>query len=168
VLKFCPRCGSRDFSFQKDSSFRCAACSLHYYINSAAAVVALITDDQGRLLFTRRAHDPGKGELDLPGGFVNVMESAEEALLREIREELNCEISEYSYLRSYPNRYLFGGLVYFTTDLVYQCTLHDTATLSASDDVSAIEFLDARHVNLQNIHLESIKNIVADYRKNLR
>jgi ADP-ribose pyrophosphatase YjhB (NUDIX family) len=125
--------------------------------------VAIISDDQGRLLFTRRAHEPGRGELDLPGGFVNVMESAEEALLREIREELNCEISGYSYLRSYPNRYLFGGLVYFTTALAYECTLRDISTLSASDDVSAFEFLDAHNVSPGDIHLESIRNIVADY-----
>lgn len=50
----------------------------------AAAVAGLIFNEKGQLLLTIRAKDPGKGLLDLPGGFVDMGENADQALRREI------------------------------------------------------------------------------------
>ena len=168
IFRFCPRCGSSSFEFREDFSFLCFECDFHYYINPAPAVVALITDSDGRLLFTRRAHEPAAGKLDLPGGFIDVMETAEEALAREIREELGCELTGFRYISSWPNRYLFSGLVYFTMDMVFECTISDTSSITPSDDVIAYEFIAAGDIKPEMIGLESIRNIVIDYRSILK
>ena len=79
----------------------------------------MIVNDKGEILFTKRSVDPHKGMLDLPGGFVDIMESAENALVREIKEELNLNIEHFQYFMSSPNEYIFGGLSVFTLDLAY-------------------------------------------------
>jgi len=164
VFRFCPRCGS-SFNVQDDRSFLCAGCGLHYFINASAAVCALIIDQQDRLLLTIRGHDPGKGMLDLPGGFVNPLETAEEALRRELREELNLEIDTFAYFGSSPNRYVFSGLTYFTLDLAYVCQARDLSGLKPDDDVAGALFVPVSEVDLDTIAFESIRGIIEAYRK---
>src|SRR5882724_5637085 len=50
------------------------------------AVGAVIIDGE-RVLLIKRANEPSKGEWSLPGGAVEVGESLEAALAREVREE---------------------------------------------------------------------------------
>ncbi|PKL40892.1 MAG: DNA mismatch repair protein MutT [Spirochaetae bacterium HGW-Spirochaetae-1] len=160
IMKFCPRCGSDRFTLEEDMSFLCGQCALHYYINASAAVTAIIENEKDEILFTRRSQEPARGMLDLPGGFVDVLESAEDALKREINEELNLEISELRYIKSFPNRYLFNDLVYFTLDLVYRCSIKDMSGIRAADDVSGFSFIHPGYINIDEIGLESVKNII--------
>ncbi|MFT5188397.1 MAG: NAD+ diphosphatase [Verrucomicrobiales bacterium] len=77
------------------------------------------------MLFIRRERDPGKGKLGLPGGFVDVGESGEEAARREVEEELGLQIGELTYVMSHPNTYAFGGVVYQLVDFFYTATVAD-------------------------------------------
>ena len=86
-FRFCPQCGSERFVDNNVQSKRCLDCGLIYYINPKAAVVALITNEQGDILVCRRDKDPARGSLDLRGGFTDLDETAEEAVAREVREE---------------------------------------------------------------------------------
>lgn len=166
VFRFCPRCGAR-FAFQDDHSFTCGGCGLHYYINANAAVCALIRDREGRLLLTRRAHDPGRGMLDLPGGFVDPLETAEEALRRELKEELNIIPDTMTYLGSFPNRYLFSGLTYFTLDLAFVCTVSDMRPLHPADDVADYVFIPPHQIDLDALAFESMRAIITAYRNGM-
>jgi 8-oxo-dGTP pyrophosphatase MutT (NUDIX family) len=162
IFKFCPHCAAA-FDPQADNSFKCSGCGLHYYVNANAAVCALIEDSEGRLLLTKRARDPMQGLLDLPGGFVDPLESAEEALRREIKEELDIELTEMHYMGSFPNRYVFSGLTYFTLDLAFVCAVKDLSILKPADDVASILFLHPDRIDLHEIAFESIRNIIAAY-----
>jgi mutator protein MutT len=160
VFKFCPFCGAKEFVWDGAKSHRCGACHHKLYTNEAAATVALIANAQGELLFVRRRYDPAKGTLDLPGGFVDIGETAERAVTREVREELNLEVSGLQFFGSFPNRYLFGGVVYFTLDLVFACTVNDFSTLRAADDAESCLFIAPQKINIEEIGLESIREIV--------
>ena len=159
TIHYCPKCGSSDFLFNQDQSFLCKDCQFHIYINSAAAVAALIVNNKGEILFTKRAFAPHKGMLDLPGGFVDIMESAEDALLREIKEELNLDVKEFKYFMSSPNEYIFGGLSVFTLDLAYICQVKTFNNIHAKDDISDYKFIPIHLVPSANIGSESIKQI---------
>ncbi|MDR3365584.1 MAG: NUDIX domain-containing protein [Prevotellaceae bacterium] len=163
VFKFCPFCGAKEFVWDGAKSHTCGACRHRLYVNEAAATVALIVNAQGELLFVRRRSDPAKGTLDLPGGFVDVGETAEHAVVREVKEELNLEVSGLQFFGSFPNRYLFGGVVYFTLDLVFVCTVHDFSPLCAADDVDACMFIAPQKVSVEQIGLESIREVVKRY-----
>ncbi|MCH8193027.1 MAG: NUDIX domain-containing protein [Planctomycetes bacterium] len=110
ILEHCPRCGAAGLSRPNVNKWVCPQCKFQLYLNTAAAVCALIQDDRGRLLVTVRANDPKKGFWDLPGGFVDPDESAEHAVIREVREELGLRVSSTDYLCSRPNSsYPFRG-----------------------------------------------------------
>lgn len=163
VYKYCPKCGSNQFYPQKDNSLKCEDCNFRFYYNAASSVAAIIMDEEGRLLLTRRALDPFKGTLDLPGGFVGEDESSEDALRREVQEELGADVMEYRYIRSYPNRYLYDGVTVFTNDAAFVCTLKSYSNLKAADDVSSFVWLYPEEVKLEEIGISSIRRIVKEY-----
>lgn len=163
VIRYCPRCGSPHFLPQKDHSFKCGSCEFHFFTNSAAAVAALIINEKKELLLTVRGIEPDKGMLDLPGGFVERNESAEEALIREVREELGLEIEDYRYFVSYPNEYVFSGFKVYTTDLAFICTVRDFQGMKAQDDVSSFVFIKKEDVDYSKISGKSIRRMVQDF-----
>jgi NAD+ diphosphatase len=162
IFRFCPRCSGR-FVPQHDFSFVCEVCGLHFFSNACAAVCALIHDSEGRLLLTKRAKEPEKGMFDLPGGFVDPLESVEEALKREIKEELGVTVTDMQYFCSFPNRYVYSGLTYFTIDLAFICIIDDISGVRPDDDVSDAIFIAAAKIDLEQIAFESNKNIIRYY-----
>jgi len=166
ILKFCPRCGEKTFKPQTGKSLECTACGFLFYINEAASVVAVIFNDKGEMLLTVRKHEPEKGMLDLPGGFVDPGESAEQALIREIKEELNLDIYDFSYFGSFPNQYLFGGITYFTLDITFICMVDSLEGIKAGDDVQDYRFIDLKQIEIDQIGLGSIKKVVKELKIN--
>lgn len=165
-FEYCLQCGANTLHWgEKKRSFKCESCDFDYYINNSAAVACLITNELGDLLFTRRAFDPNKGMLDLPGGFVEPMESAEEAVIREIKEELNLDVTKIKYLISYPNLYPFSGIIVPTIDLAFICEVNDLNSLKPGDDVASIEFIQPGKINLNALCAESMKKIIQFYLK---
>jgi len=132
-------------------------CSFVYYFNISAAVAAIITNNEGDLLVCRRAKDPQKGTLDLPGGFVDMHETAEEALIREVKEETALVIATYNYLFSLPNIYEYMGFLVHTVDLFYACQVEKTDELKAFDDVAESFFIKRNKITVNSFGLASIR-----------
>ncbi|HOF55683.1 MAG TPA: NUDIX domain-containing protein [Prolixibacteraceae bacterium] len=162
VFSYCPRCGSPDFPAVSERSFKCGGCGFHFFINAAAAVAALIFDEKGRLLVTRRGIEPDKGKTDLPGGFIDPGETAEEALCRELKEELGVDVKEMHYLASAANNYLFSGLSVFTTDLAFRVVPISLEGMSPSDDISSYEWVNPAEVDPEEIPAPSIRHFIKE------
>ena len=61
----------------------CARCGYVHYFAPQVAAVAIVTRVQDeRFLLVQRGEDPGKGLWGLPGGFVELGETAQDALSR--------------------------------------------------------------------------------------
>ena len=121
----------------------------------------MIRNEKNEVLFTIRKHDPSKGMLDLPGGFIDMGENAEHAVKREILEELNLEISKLDYLGTFTNKYLYAGIEYQTLDIVFLCTVDSFSKLKVDDDVTGYEFIDPARVPQQDISFDSVRQIAA-------
>jgi NADH pyrophosphatase NudC (nudix superfamily) len=165
LFTHCPVCGSKNFVQNNEKSKRCENCGFVLYINASAAVAAFIVNEAGDLLVCRRGKDPEKGTLDLPGGFVDGNETAEEAVHREISEELHAKITEASYMFSLPNQYEYSGLTIPTLDMFFACELEDTNHLQPSDDVEDCFFVPLNELNPELFGLMSIKKAVALFLK---
>ena len=91
---YCPICG-QTLLFRDDGEKErphCATCQRFYYRNPIPAVCCFITRGE-ELLLAQRAVEPCRGEWALPGGFVELGETTEEAAIREMLEETNLRIS---------------------------------------------------------------------------
>ena len=163
VLVFCPRCGSKNFESTSNKSFLCGDCQFQFFTNTAAAVAGIIENGKGEVLLTVRGREPEKGTLDLPGGFVDPGETAEEALIREIKEELNIDVRIKSYFSTFCNEYLYGGLVYSTLDVVFICEADDFTGIKADEDVADFIFKSKADINIVDIGLTSIKRVMFHY-----
>ncbi len=86
----CSYCGA-PFAAGQPWPRLCARCGQWSYRNPLPVTVVLLPVGDG-LLAVRRAHSPGEGRLALPGGFVELPESWQEAGARELREETGVEI----------------------------------------------------------------------------
>ncbi len=160
VFNFCPRCGSDNFVETGDRSKKCGFCDFHYFFNTSAAVAAIIFNEKGELLLTRRAIEPHLGMLDLPGGFIEPMEVGEDALAREIKEELGVDVVKMDYYCSFPNEYPFSGFSVYTLDLMYRVELESLSNLKAMDDISGFEFYEPNQINMEEIPSYSIRKVI--------
>ncbi|MEV6601087.1 NUDIX domain-containing protein [Actinoplanes sp. NPDC051346] len=81
----CTFCGAR-FTLGQPWPRRCAACGETSYQNPAPVAVA-VQPVAGGLVAIRRAIPPARDQLALPGGFIDVDETWQQAAARELREE---------------------------------------------------------------------------------
>jgi len=163
-FKFCPQCGSDQLYRNKPFVLDCPKCEFQLFINPVAAVAGLITNCNGSLLLVRRARDPELGKLDLPGGFVDVGESAEDALFREIKEELNLEVTSCNFIKSQSNEYRYNSVTYYPLDLFFECTVKSFDNIILQDEVSAYCFTPIQQLDLNQIGFDSVKSILSWYR----
>lgn len=154
---YCPKCGSDHFVVNNDKSKKCEKCGFVYYFNSCAATVALILNAKNELLVCRRAKEPAKGTLDLPGGFVDMHETAEEGVTREVLEETGLIVKEAIYQFSLPNIYVYSDFEVHTLDMFFLCKVDQTDCLEANDDVTDSFFLPLPDINVDDFGLDSIR-----------
>ncbi|MBM4029685.1 MAG: NUDIX domain-containing protein [Planctomycetes bacterium] len=164
VLKYCPKCAAAALRVVGAKLLRCEVCGFELYLNPAAAVAGVIVDEQGRMVVLVRGKEPGKGQWDLPGGFVDPGDTAEEALRREIREEIGLEVTALRYLGSWPNVYEFMGVRYRTLDLGFVCQATDVASARPREpDIAEVLFLPPPEVELGRFAFRSVATIAATY-----
>lgn len=164
-FKYCPKCGTNDFKENDFKSNKCRNCGFTYYFNISSSTIALILNEEKELLVATRAHEPVKGTLDLPGGFVDMDENGEEAVIREVKEETGLEVDSLNYLFSIPNRYMYSDFEIQTLDLVYLCNVKDTSNLRADDDVSDLQFIKIADLQPDLFGLASVKEVVKTIQK---
>lgn len=70
---------------------------------TADCVVFNKEDNNISILLIKRENDPYKDFWAFPGGFINMNESAEEAAIRELKEETGLEVKKAEQLKAYSN-----------------------------------------------------------------
>jgi len=113
--RFCGRCGAPMQPDEGGNRLRCTAHETHVLFPQISPVVIMLVTDGPRLLLargTRFAQD--RRIFSALAGFVEAGESAEEAVAREIREEVGIEIEHIQYHSSQPWPYPANLMLAFT------------------------------------------------------
>lgn len=130
--EFCPFCGGRLVQRHMEGRQRrfCTACHLPIYENPVPATCVVVVDPHGRLALVKRAVDPKRGMWCLPGGFMELGETPEQAAARELEEEtgLKGRFGPLLGVIATPNR------DYDTVLMVGYLVTDPTGVLIAGDD----------------------------------
>ena len=163
-LKFCPQCGSIGYQYRDRKYWYCPVCLFTYFHNVATSA-SVIIEFEGRVLLLERNRNPGIGLLGLPGGFVDPGERAEEAAVRECREETGLEVADLSYIGSWPNEYAYKSVVYRTCDLYFGARFSGTSASILLDEceVSSFRLLSAAEIPAAPIAFESHRSAILKY-----
>ena len=136
-FRHCPRCGAPQAP-PPGNVFTCEACGFTLYFSAANSGAVFIERDDRRVLLVRRAKEPGKGKLAPPGGFIDIGETAEDGLRREVREEVGLELTDVRFLCSQLNDYLYKEVEYPVLDLFFRARAVRAETARALDDVDSV------------------------------
>ena len=145
---FCPKCGQslRYQQIDEQTALVCQNqnCGFIFWQSSKPTVCVMIPNDMGQLLMTTRAIEPEKGKLDLPGGFLLDGEHPHDSARREIKEELGVDIMITGQAECDIDRYGHDGDYTLNIGIVAEIT---GGTLSPSDELTAIEWLNPKDIN---------------------
>lgn len=129
--RFCATCGSETEAVRGGWSRKCPACTAEHYPR-VDPVVIMLAEHDGRLLLGRQYHYPPNRYSAL-AGFVEVGETIEDAVAREIKEEAGIDVTDVTYLASQPWP--------FPSSLMVGCT---SRALSDELTIDFAELEDAR------------------------
>ena len=141
TFRYCPRCATelelRPSSGPDPDRPTCPNCGFVHYENPTPTVQAWI-DDDGSYLALRRGEEPLKGEWNMPGGFVEVGERGDEAIVREVAEETGLEIEVVELIGIFDSTYGSGDDAKAIFDVAYRCRITggDAGELDVSDESS--------------------------------
>ncbi len=112
--RFCGRCGAETGPVPAEMAKRCTRCGMLYYPRLSPAVIVLVRDG-GRVLLARSPNFP-PGMYSALAGFVEPGESLEEAIRREVNEEVGVEVTNVRYFGSQPWPFPNSLMIGFTAD----------------------------------------------------
>ena len=140
ILKYCPQCAGpleeRRLPDEQLPQLVCTRCRHVLWQNPKPTASGLITRQQKHagpveVLLVRRARPPREGCWDCPGGFVDPDEHPEDALRREIREELGVRATIGPLVGIYMDRY--GEEDESTLNIYYRVPTIAGTPIAASD-----------------------------------
>lgn len=170
-FQYCPQCGSQHFVVKNEKSKICKDCSFVYYLNPSAACACVITDRMNNVLIAIRRADPAAGTWDLPGGFIDMHESVERGLAREILEETGIDVRQGTrgglhgklrYLFSIPNTYAYKGFNVPTVDLFYHIEIESVLPYvgKGNDDVAELIAVPFGELQPERFGLTSVQRAI--------
>lgn len=108
--RYCGRCGVAMLADTAERGMRCEPCGIINYPRIAPCIIVLVTRGE-ELLLARNANFPGPMYSTL-AGFIEAGETAEETLVREVKEEVGVDVAGLRYFQSqswpFPNQLMLG------------------------------------------------------------
>jgi len=111
---FCGRCGGETAPAPDELAMKCTRCGMIHYPRLSPAIIVLVRDGQRLLL--ARSHGFPAGLYSVLAGFVEPGESIEEAVKREVREEVGVEVQNLRYFGSQPWPFPNSLMIGFTAE----------------------------------------------------
>ena len=117
------------------------------YPNQPIVGVGTIIICNGKLLLEKRKNEPGKGKWSVPGGLVDLGESVEQTVIREVKEETGLEVEKPEHIDVVDNiiRDENGRVKYHFVIIDYFMRLKG-GTLKAASDAEELKWVSLNDV----------------------
>lgn len=137
-MNYCTECGTRLETVEREDRERnyCGECNSIVYRNPKP-VAWLLVEHSGENLMVKRDHEPDRGKWDIPGGFVELEESFEEAARRELREETGVRLEKQIQPVDTIN---FQRLNEHVVGIVFHAELEDRPEIEAGEEAMEARF----------------------------
>jgi NAD+ diphosphatase len=138
----CSRCGAKTEPVLAGWIRRCPQDGSEHYPRTDVAVIMAVTDRADRLLLGRAPSWP-EGRMSILAGFVEPGETLEQAVAREVREEVGIDVRDVAFVADQPWPFPSSLMVGFTaravqTELVLDPTEIAEARWVSRDDVRSL------------------------------
>ena len=165
IYKYCLRCGG-GLKKLDEITFQCEKCKNKMFVNPEPVASVILEKGEDQILLAKRAIEPAKDTWDVPGGFIKPGETAEQAGVREIKEELGITINIIDTIGTVaPQDYTYQGIDNPHLVVVLRTRLQGNETIKPSDDVSEYKFIDKESALRENIQLDGTKMALELYLK---
>jgi NAD+ diphosphatase len=147
--RYCSNCGAETVAFNGGFARRCPSCDTEHFPRTDPAVIVAVLDDQDRILLG--GQESWGNRISVLAGFVEVGESLEQAIHREIAEEADITLGETRYFGSQPWPFPRSLMVGFYARAASTAICVDADELTHADWYSRDELrklLDAEDVGL--------------------
>lgn len=161
AYKYCPRCGNKFTS--KKTFLECKYCGMNYYLNPKACNGLVLKNERGEIMLVERAVNPKKGYWDVPGGFLDVQETFEESVHREVKEELGIEIGDLKYAGSWVDTYEFQGINHPTVCAMFSAEIKGASKIKPADDVASYKFFKPAELPFEKFAFPWMKEFFKSY-----
>jgi len=161
--KFCSRCGApMTLAVPRDDHRErhvCTKCGFVHYLDPKVAC-GTVAELDGRFALIQRNIEPRKGFWSFPCGFMEIDETAEQAALRETREETGLDVrlgpllGTYSYTDTF-----YGGAIVV---VVYSATVVG-GTLKADDDCCDAKLITPAEIPWDRLAFKSSDAALRDW-----
>ncbi len=122
--QFCGRCGAQLRTKTIERAKECPQCGLLHFPRLAPAIIVLV--ERGNKLLLARSRHFMPGMYSVLAGFVEPGESLEEAVVREVKEEVGISVKDIKYFGSQPWPFPHSLMIGFTATYTSgEISLHD-------------------------------------------
>jgi ADP-ribose pyrophosphatase YjhB (NUDIX family) len=156
--KHCPVCATQ--VVPEHAHVECPECGFVSYAHSMPTASAVVGDDEGRVLLSKRAHDPAAGKWDLPGGFLEEGEHPIDCLHRELREEAGIGLTDEWLLGIWMDRYQYKRRVVATLNVYYGARIAE-GTPTPADDVVELRWFAPGEVPVGELAFGHITDVLS-------
>ena len=156
-MNYCRRCGE-PLTRLEGHIYKCAG-GHTLFANASPTVGILFVNDQQEVLMAIRKFEPGKGNLDMPGGFCDGIETIENGLMRELDEELGLgadDVEGLEFMLTHIDSYDYQGETLPCLCSVYTGRLKPGVTPKPADDVADVAFMKYEAIDHSKVQFPSI------------
>jgi mutator protein MutT len=159
--KHCPVCATPIKPM--DGHVACPQCGFVTYAHSMPTASAVVGDEEGRVLLSRRAHEPAAGMWDLPGGFLEEGEHPVDCLRRELREEAGIGLRDEQLIGIWIDTYEYKRRVVATLNVYYSARVRE-GTPQPADDVAELRWVAPEVVPVDQLAFAHIAEVISAWR----
>jgi NAD+ diphosphatase len=143
---YCPKCGRKLIKKEAGDDGLipfCTACNEYYFDIFPSCVIVMTYNEYGEIVLCRQNYMSDK-YFNITSGFMAVGETAEEAAVREVKEELGLIVEELTYAGTYwfsPKGLLMHGFIAFAKKSDFKLSVEvDEARWVKAEDAPSIMF----------------------------